>query len=94
MVNKLKLNVSSVWILSITLIYAAYSSLSCMSLQFVSPTSTTTDIIVNRVNHAIVGDYCTVFKQSCVSDRSKMELTSEQKQIVRKLYKNCGKIEK
>ena len=34
--------------------------------------------------------YC--IKQSCISDISKMNLSTEQKQIIKKLYKNGGKI--
>ena len=94
MFNKLKLNVSTVWILLIALVYAANHSFSCVSLQFLSSTSINTDSIVNRDNRGTVGDYCTVFEQSCICDSSKMNLTSEQKQIINKLYKNGGKIER
>ena len=94
MSNKLRLDVPFTWVLFITLIVATHSLSSSLSLQFWSPPHTTTVINVNCDNHTTAGDCCTVFKQSCFGDICKMNLTSEQRQVVKKLYRNGGKVER
>ena len=86
--------VATFWILLNTLANTATSLSNCSSLQFRPTLHNSTHFNVNSDIITSAVELCTVYKQSCKCDFSKMNLTSDQKLVLKKLYKNGGKIEK
>ena len=86
--------VATFWILLNTLANTATSLSNCSSLQFRPTLHNSTHFNVNSDIITSAVELCTVYKQSCICDFSKMNLTSDQKLVLKKLYKNGGKIEK